>query len=149
MHITKSYFLFEFIIFFRRIQLRNENLHHLCPPYFTLTLSRFCCLVTKLCLTLCDSTDCSLPGFSVHGISQARTLEWVAVSFSRALTDSGIEPTSPALAGGFFTAKPPGKPKKYKGKANSLQTRNALIRDCNTLKLFWNLSNNNEVYLNY
>ena len=31
--------------------------------------------------TLCDSMDCSLPGFSVHGILQARTLEWVAISF--------------------------------------------------------------------
>ena len=34
------------------------------------------------CLTLCDFMDCSLPGFSVHGILQARTLEWVAISFS-------------------------------------------------------------------
>ena len=34
------------------------------------------------CPTLCDPTDCSLPGFSVHGILQARTLEWVAISFS-------------------------------------------------------------------
>ena len=34
------------------------------------------------CLTLCDPMDCSLPGFSVHGILQARTLEWVAISFS-------------------------------------------------------------------
>ena len=36
------------------------------------------------CPTLCDPMDCSLPGFSVHGILQARTLEWVAVSFSNA-----------------------------------------------------------------
>ena len=35
------------------------------------------------CPTLCDPTDCSLPGFSVHGILQARTLEWVAISFSK------------------------------------------------------------------
>ena len=42
----------------------------------------FCCLATKSCLTLCDPVDCSPPGFSVHGISQARILEWVAVSFS-------------------------------------------------------------------
>ena len=34
------------------------------------------------CPTLCDPMDCSLPGFSVHGILQARTLEWVAISFS-------------------------------------------------------------------
>ena len=50
--------------------------------------------------------DHSLPGSSVHGILQARTLEWVAMSSSRDLPNSGIEPTSlmsPALAGEFFT----------------------------------------------
>ena len=36
------------------------------------------------CLTLCDPMDCSLPGFSIHGILQARTLEWVTMSFSNA-----------------------------------------------------------------
>ena len=35
------------------------------------------------CPTLCDPMNCSPPGFSVHGISQARILEWVAISFSR------------------------------------------------------------------
>ena len=42
-----------------------------------------CCLVAKLCLTLYNSMNCSLPGSSVHGIIQARILEWVAISFSR------------------------------------------------------------------
>ena len=37
-------------------------------------------LVTQLCLTLCNPIDCSLPDFSVHGILQARILEWVAMS---------------------------------------------------------------------
>ena len=37
----------------------------------------------QLCLTLCDAMDCSLPGSSVHGILQARMLEWIAVPFSR------------------------------------------------------------------
>ena len=46
--------------------------------------------------------DCSSPGSSVHGISQARILEWVAISFSRELSDPGIQCISPALAGGFF-----------------------------------------------
>jgi len=41
--------------------------------------------------------DCSLPGFSVHGIFQARTLEWVVISFSRDFPDPGIEPGPPAL----------------------------------------------------
>ena len=38
--------------------------------------------VTQSCLTLCDLMDCSLPDSSVHGIFQARALEWVAISFS-------------------------------------------------------------------
>ena len=37
----------------------------------------------KSCLTLCNPMDCSLPGSSVHGISQSRILEWVVISFSR------------------------------------------------------------------
>ena len=40
-------------------------------------------LVAQLRPTLCDYMDCSPPGSSVHGISQARILEWVAISFSR------------------------------------------------------------------
>ena len=50
--------------------------------------------------------DCSLPGSSVHGILQARILEWVASPPPGDLPDPGIEPlflTSPALADGFFT----------------------------------------------
>ena len=57
--------------------------------------------------------DCSPPGFSVHEISQARKLEWVAISYSRGSSQPRIEPTStvaPALASRFFTSEPPGKP---------------------------------------
>ena len=50
--------------------------------------------------------NCSPPGSSIHGISQARILEWVAISFSRDLPYPGI-PVSPALAGGFFITEPP------------------------------------------
>ena len=39
--------------------------------------------VTQLCPTLCDPEDCSSPGSSIHGVLQARILEWVAISFSR------------------------------------------------------------------
>ena len=41
------------------------------------------CVCAQSCPTLCDSMDCSLPGFSVHGIFQAGILEWVAISFFR------------------------------------------------------------------
>ena len=67
------------------------------------------CSVAHSCLTFCHPMDCSPPGFSVHGISQARILEWVAISFSRGSPNPGIEPTSSALAGRFFTTEPPGK----------------------------------------
>ena len=40
-------------------------------------------LVAQSCLTLCDPMDCSPPSSSVHGILQARILEWVSISFSR------------------------------------------------------------------
>ena len=62
------------------------------------------------CLTLWDLMDCSPPGSSVHGISQARILEWVAVSFSRG---SRIESVSPSLAGRFLTTEPPRKPNYF------------------------------------
>ena len=39
--------------------------------------------VAQSCPTLCNSMDCSISGFSIHGIFQARVLEWVAISFSR------------------------------------------------------------------
>ena len=51
---------------------------------------RICYLVTQLHLTLCDPMDYSLPGSSVHGISQARILEWVAISFSTIGIDISI-----------------------------------------------------------
>ena len=64
-------------------------------------------LVTPLCPTLCNPIDCSPSGSSVHGISQLRILEWVAMPFSKGdLSDPGIDPhslMSPALAGRFFT----------------------------------------------
>ena len=50
-----------------------------------------------------NPVDCSPPGSSVHAISQARILEEIAISFSRDLPNPGVEPTSPALAGGFLT----------------------------------------------
>ena len=65
-----------------------------------------CAKLLELCLTLCDPMDRSLPGSSIHGILQARILEWVALSSSRDFPDSGIEPASLmslALADRFFT----------------------------------------------
>ena len=59
----------------------------------------------QLCPPLCDSMAHSPPGSSVHGISQARILEWVASSSLRASSQPEIEPKSPALIGRFFTTE--------------------------------------------
>ena len=68
----------------------------------------YMCIHVKLlqsCSTLCGPMDCSPPGSSVHGIFQARILEWFAIFFSRDLPHPGIEPESllsPELAGRFL-----------------------------------------------
>ena len=51
--------------------------------FFTSWATRKWSEVAQSCPTLCDPMDCSLPGSSIHGILQARVLEWVAISFSR------------------------------------------------------------------
>ena len=61
-------------------------------------------LVTQLCLSLYNPVDCSLPGSSVHGISQARILE-----FAGDLSDPGFEPGFPALQADSLLSEPPGK----------------------------------------
>ena len=76
----------------------------------TCLLCPYC--VSEICVDSAN-TDYSLPGSSVHGISQAKLLEWVAVFSLGDLPNPGIKPASlvsPALAGGFFTTAPPVKP---------------------------------------
>ena len=68
------------------------------------------CLTTKLCSTLCNAMKCSPPVSPVHGISQARILDRVAILSSRDISYLGIYPASLALAGRFFTTESPGKP---------------------------------------
>ena len=71
--------------------------------------------VAQSCLTLSDPTDCSPPGSSVHGIFQARILEWVAIPFSRGSSQllnlpNEIEPQSPSLQADSLPSEPPQKP---------------------------------------
>ena len=68
------------------------------------TIYSICRLVTKLCSTLCSPMDCSPSGSSLHGISQARILEWVAISYSRGFSQP-VSLASPARASGFLTTK--------------------------------------------
>ena len=60
-------------------------------------------LVTQSCLTLCVPMDCSLPGSSIHGILQARILEWLPCP----PPDSRIEPGSPVLQANSLSSEPP------------------------------------------
>ena len=65
-----------------------------------------CAKLLQPCSTVCDPMDHSLPGSSVHGILQARILEWVAMPFSRGSSqprDWTRVSISPGLAGSFFT----------------------------------------------
>ena len=59
--------------------------------------------VTQSCWTLCNPMNCSLPGFSVHGILQARILQWVAISSSRGSSQSRDWTWLSCISGGFFT----------------------------------------------
>ena len=80
------------------------------PPF-----AKYVCLcsVPQSGPTLCDPIDCPPPGSSVHGIFQARILEWVAIYASKGnLPNPEIEPVSPELQAGSLLAEPPGKPRK-------------------------------------
>ena len=90
---------------------------HVCwvPWYFHHSLCRFITLIgssraiifsvlaSQSYLTLCDPMDCSPPGTSVHGALQARTLEWVAIPFSRESSQPRDQTWVSCIAGGFFT----------------------------------------------
>ena len=81
--------------------------------------------VTQSCLTFCDPMDCSPPGSPVHGIFQARILEWLPFPPPGDLPNPRIEPLSllsPALAGRFFTTVPSGKPGVTKNGKDTLPT---------------------------
>ena len=87
--------------------------HYLWSTEYNFCLRLFlfcCCLVAKLCLTLLLPHDCSPPGSSVHGISQAKILEWAAVCFSGGTFWSSDRTHVSWIAGRLFTTEPPGKP---------------------------------------
>ena len=67
-------------------------------------------LIAQSYLTVCDHMDCSPPGSFVHGISQAKILEWVAISFSRGSSWPRDQTCVFCIAGGFFITEVPRKP---------------------------------------
>ena len=66
-------------------------------------MKTFVSVTVKLCPTLCDPMDCSLPGFSVHGTFQTRILEWVAISFSRGSSQPRDQTRVSRIVGSCFT----------------------------------------------
>ena len=103
--------LFNFLVF-----ISSHNSFYICCWW---------CLVTKLCLTLCDSMDCNLPGSSVHGILRARILEWVAISFSRGSSPSRDRTHVSCIGRQFlYHIEPPEKPQSTQG--YSLRSKQAL-----------------------
>ena len=75
-----------------------------------ISLLRDCCLVAQSCLTLCDPMDCSSPGSSVHGILQARILEWLPFPLPGDLPDPGIKPVSPVWQANSLPLNHQGRP---------------------------------------
>ena len=81
-------------------------------PIFTslgVLLPSFYCASAQSCLTLRDHLECSPPDSSVHGILQARILEWAAISPGH-LPNLGLEHASPTLQEDSLPAEPLGKP---------------------------------------
>ena len=71
--------------------------------------------VAQPCPILCDPVDCSSPGSSVHGILQARILEWVAIFSPGHLLDPRIEPRAPTLQADSLQTEQPGKSTPHNG----------------------------------
>ena len=93
-------------------RLPSPHLQKRVPIYQISSRLLFMCMRApshQSCPTLCDPLHCSPPGSSVHGIFQARIMEWVAVSFSRGSSQPRDRSHVPCIAGRFF-AEPPGKP---------------------------------------
>ena len=72
-----------------------------------------CVCVCVSCSVVCDPMDCSMPGTSVHGILQARILEWVVMPFSRRSSQPRDRTQVSHVAGRFFTIWANGEAQKY------------------------------------
>ena len=88
--LNKLLWLFVFLLIKTGILFWKENL----------------CFFAQSCLTLCDPSNCNLSGPSIHGISQARILEWIASSSSRGSSgprNQSCVSCNSCIAGRFFT----------------------------------------------
>ena len=90
--------------------------------------------VPQSCLSLCNPMDCSLSASSIHGIFQARVLEWISISFSRGSSRPGIEPMSPALQADALPSEPPGKPESEEAEIKLLTSVGSQRKQGNSKK---------------
>ena len=114
MHIDKINLLYKyivqqreyrqyFIITTNRVKYLKTMSHCCIPENDILKINYGSMLVAQLHPTLCDPMDCSLPSSSVHGILQARILEWVAIPFSRGSSQARDQTWVSCIAGRFLT----------------------------------------------
>ena len=105
-HLVTAYDLFNVLFnLFANILLRN---------FASVFIRDVCVCVSVLshfsCVQICDTMDCSPPGFSVHGISHVRILEWISISFSRGSFQLRDQIYIFCITGRFFPTEPPGTP---------------------------------------
>ena len=88
------------------------------------SFNNYCCLVAKLCSTLCDPMDGSLPGSSIHGSFQARILKWVDISSPGDLPDPRTELKSPTWQADSLPLSHLGMPIVFGSKPSTQATHN-------------------------
>ena len=120
---------------------RNTHTEIIPFPLFAVDMSVFVCV--QSCPTRCNPMDCRLPGSSVHGTSQAKILEWVAISYSRGSSRPKDRSCVSCSASGFFTNWATREASCCFPEKLWIYISSSNIWDCLTVHLSW--ENNSEV----
>ena len=125
----------ETVLLFKDLE-NFRRLVSLIPNNFgRLILYSYSVFVTQSCLTLCNAMDCISPGSSVHGILQARIMEWVAIPFSRGSSQPRDQTSISCLLhrqSGSLPPAPHGRPKDLRAKTVKLSKENIGINLCDS-----------------
>ena len=106
-----SYYLSDEIPSYEEASVTGRKVNQVVLTKFSSQDELCVCVLTQSCLTLCDPMACSLPGSSVHGISQARKLEWAAKLSSRGSSWPRDQTCVSCIGRQIFTTASPGKPR--------------------------------------
>ena len=106
-----SYYLSDEIPTYEEASMTGRKVNQVVLTKFSSQDELCVCVLTQSCLTLCDPMACSLPGSSVHGISQARKLEWAAKLSSRGSSWPRDQTCVSCIGRQIFTTASPGKPR--------------------------------------